>query len=243
MLPNIPREPNHPWLSITAPDWHYCRGSCYLSLTWGWELLCRKHPWFLSTLALHHAPDSSFLFWSITRRSSCTMRWCGTTKRGRKQVPGTLFSGLFQPKYPTFVPEIGTHFSQMEARSLSNTFWTMDQLSERRLILDKRNLEPKWRRHIVDVFMQLIGLNKTWGNDIDGAVLLHRKMFTLRNVGEVSQLIWPNFAKTVSSLNYVIYAVGKSLSLNWGTRPSSFPSHSDKWANCSTCQSWATQWV
>lgn len=42
---------------------------------------------------------------------------------------------------------------------------------------------------MVDVFMQLVGLNKTWVNDIDGAVLLHRKMFTLRNVGEVSQVI------------------------------------------------------
>lgn len=34
--------------------------------------------------------------------------------------------------------------------------------------MDKRNLEPKGRWHMVDVFMQLVGLNKTWVNDIDG---------------------------------------------------------------------------
>lgn len=87
-----------------------------------------------------------------------------------KQETGAryLFSGPFQPKCPTVVPEIGTHLSQMEERSHSAIFWTMHQLTERRLILDKRNLEPKWRWHMVDVFMQLVGLNKTWVNDIDG---------------------------------------------------------------------------
>lgn len=34
-------------------------------------------------------------------------------------------------------------------------------------------------------------------NDIDGAVLLHQEMFMLSNAGEVRQLLWPNFAKTV----------------------------------------------
>lgn len=39
---------------------------------------------------------------------------------------------------------------------------------------------------MVEVFVQLAGLNKTWDSGISGAIVLHLKMFQASNAGSVS---------------------------------------------------------